>query len=100
MVVARLRPDRAGDPSSDAFIAWWWQGADGERLVVAVNYSADRGRCFVRLPVLEEPGRTVRLRDLLSDAVYDRDAGDLTERGLYLDIPGWAYHVFTVTARP
>jgi hypothetical protein len=40
----------------------------------------------------------VRLGDLMGPARYDRDGGDLLSRGLYLDVPGWHYHGFEVTA--
>jgi hypothetical protein len=33
---------------------------------------------------------------LLSSACYDRDGNDLLERGLYLDLESWSYHIFTV----
>jgi hypothetical protein len=39
----------------------------------------------------------VRLRDRTSAAVYDRSGDDLLARGLYLDLPGWGYHVFEVS---
>jgi len=39
-------------------------------------------------------GRAVRLDDLMSPASYDRDGSDLGSRGLYLDLPPWAYRVF------
>jgi hypothetical protein len=41
---------------------------------------------------------TVRLTDLLSPAIFDREGHDLDERGLYLDMPPWGYHVFDVRA--
>jgi hypothetical protein len=30
---------------------------------------------------------------------YERDGGDLARRGLYLDLPAWGHHVFSVAAR-
>jgi hypothetical protein len=82
----------------DDFIAWSWQGRDGRRLLVAVNYAAHRSQCYVRLPFQDLGGRAFRLQDLMGDARYDRDGNDLASRGLYLDIAPWSYHVFEVTA--
>jgi hypothetical protein len=42
-------------------------------------------------------GRTVRLKDLMSAASYDRDGSELGSRGLFLDLPSWDYHVFDVS---
>ena len=83
-----------GNRTADDFIAWSWTGRDGQRLLVAVNFSPDQGQCYVRLPFDELGGHAVRLRDALGDATYDRGGDELLARGLYLDIPGWAFHAF------
>jgi hypothetical protein len=88
-----------GNWTSDCFIAWAWDGADGQRLVVAVNYAGNQSQCYVRLAPSDEPGRAVGLQDLMSPARYDRDGSDLVTRGLYLDLAPWGYHVFEVTDR-
>jgi len=31
---------------------------------------------------------------------YERDGNDLASRGLYLDLPPWGYHVFTLSTTP
>jgi hypothetical protein len=85
-----------GNGTWDNFLAWCWQGGDGRRLLAAVNYAGHQGQCYVRLPFEGLRGRAVRLRDLLGPAVYDRGGDDLLARGLYLDMPGWGYHVFDV----
>ena len=78
------------------FIAFAWEGPSGERLLVTVNYAANRSQCFIRLPFPDLPGRRVCFKDLMSTAVYDRDGQDLSARGLYLDLPPWSHHVFSV----
>jgi hypothetical protein len=85
-----------GNWTSDDFLAFWWEGAD-ERLLVTVNYAANQGQCYVRLPFGDLAGRSVRLNDLMSSADYDREGSDLVSKGLYLDLPAWEYHVFGVT---
>jgi len=93
-------PAWEGNGSSDAFIAFAWQGDDGGPLLVAVNYAPHPSQCYVRLPFPDLDGGTWRLRDLLGDASYDREGGELASRGLYLDLPAWHYHVFELGQCP
>jgi len=85
--------------TSACFLAWCWQGRNGERRLVAVNYSPHQSQCYVRLTWPDVAGRKIRFRDLMSAADYDRDGNDLVERGLYLDLPGWGFHVFEVASQ-
>ena len=86
----------SGNPSVQQFIAWSWELPGAPRLCAAVNYAAQSGQCFVRLPWPDLAGRGWRLRDLLGDAVYERPGDDLLARGLYLDLPPWGHHVFAL----
>jgi hypothetical protein len=81
----------------DGFLAWTWQGAEAERLLVAVNYAPHQGQCYVRMPFADLSGRTIRFDDLMSGAQYDRGGSDVVSSGLYVDLPPWGYHVFDVT---
>jgi len=90
-------PAWEGNWTVDSFIAWTWEGGEGSRLLIAVNYAANQGQCYVRWPFTDLGGRAVRLRDLLGSARFDRNGADLISRGLYLDMPGWGYHVLAVT---
>ena len=83
----------------DCFLAFAWQGPDGERLLVTVNYAPHRSQCYVPLPFADLGSGHWRLQDLLSDATYDRQGNDLQVRGLYLDEPPWQARVFSLTAR-
>jgi glycosidase len=82
-------PAWPGNPTGDQFLAYHWQHPGEPDLLVAVNYGRAPGQCYLRWPAPP----TVRLRDLLGDAVYDRD---VASHGLYLDLPAWGYHVFDV----
>ena len=86
-------PAWEGNFSHDGYIAFFWEGG-GERYLVAVNYAPDRGQCYVPLPWADLVGKEVRFRDIMGPAQYDRRG----ESPLYLDIPGWGYHVFLVQA--
>lgn len=82
--------------SRDSFIAFAWQNSGSQRLLVAVNYSGHPGQCYVRIPFPELGERPWQLRDLLSDATYEREGSDLQTHGLYLDVAPWQAHVFAM----
>jgi glycosidase len=93
------RPAWDGNPTSKHFLAFAWnlEGTQRQRLLVTVNYGPTQGQCYVPLPFEGLAGRNVTLTDLMSDVRYERNGGELTSRGLYLDMPAWGYHVFEVT---
>jgi len=91
-------PAWEGNWGSECFVAYSWTGKEGGRRLVTVNYSDHQGQCYVALPWSDLEGRVWRLRDRMGTAVYDRDGSDLAHRGLYLDLPPWAFHVFEVEA--
>jgi hypothetical protein len=88
------RPAWDGNPTWDAFVAFGWERDTGAPLLAAVNFGPTRGQCYVELPWPYLRGRQVQLRDRLSPAHFDRSGNDLLDRGLYLDIPAWGYHLF------
>jgi len=90
-------PAWEGNWTRDCFVAFAWQGAGGERLVVAVNYAPNQSQCYVRLPFANLGNGHWRLEDVLGDTQYDRDGNDLQSRGLYLDVPPWHCHAFNMT---
>jgi glycosidase len=113
LAVLRLDPVREGqwqllecvrtweaNTSADRFIAYGWLGSAGERLLVVVNYAPHASQCFLRLPFSELGGRRWVLQDLLGGERYERDGADLLSRGLFLDVPPWHCHIFTLTQVP
>jgi hypothetical protein len=90
------RPAWEGNASSEAFVAFSWSGPGDLRRLVAVNYAPHRSQCYVDMPWRDLGGRSLRLADAIGGAVYDRSGDELQERGLYLDMPAWGSHVFTV----
>jgi hypothetical protein len=86
-----------GNWTWDCFLVFGWKGPNGERLVVAVNYADNQSQCRVRLPFEELSGKKWRLQDQLSSVSYDRDGNELAGQGLYLDLPGWGFNVFTLS---
>jgi hypothetical protein len=57
--------------SWDCFLCYAWQGLDGARLLVTVNYAPNQSQCHVRLPFADLGSSRWRLKDLLGDATYD-----------------------------
>lgn len=83
-----------GNESYKNYVAFSWEDSHNEQYVVAVNYASDRGQCFVKLPFVNLSNAQWKVRDLLSDATFDRDGNDLASRGMFLDEKPWKYYVF------
>ena len=88
------QPAWEGNGSWDDFVAHCWRGSAGERMLIAVNYAPHPSQCYLNLPFPESRDRSVLLKDSLSPACYTRAGNELLERGLYLDLQPWSYHVF------
>jgi glycosidase len=89
-----------GNWTWDCFVAFAWQGGDGERLVVAVNYAPNQSQCYIRLPFADLGDHQWRFQELVGTPVeHDRDGKDLQARGLYLDVPAWGTCIFSLKAQ-
>ena len=88
-----------GNPTWESFTVVTWDGGRaGERLLVAVNYGASRGQCYVPVEFDGVDADQVALRDLLSSERYVRGRAEIASRGLYLDLPAWGRNLFEVRA--
>ena len=85
-----------GNWTTDCFVCFSWQDLRQDRLLVVVNFAPNQSQCYLRLPFEDLPGCSVLLEDLMGQEAYERDGAELFERGLYLDLTGWGYHVFRV----
>jgi hypothetical protein len=65
-------------------------------VLVVVNYAPHSSQCYVGLPFPEIKNRSVLLEDSLGSARYVRDGNELLDRGLFLDMQPWSYHVFSL----
>jgi len=90
------RPAWEGNGSNDNFVCYGWTGPSDERRLVAVNYSGQHSQCYARMPWHDLRGSTWLLEDALGDDAYERSGDDLSDAGLYLDMPAWAFHAFDV----
>ena len=88
----------SGNSTWDRFIAFSWELSE-RRVLVAVNYGPTQAQCYVRLPWADLAGGALVFQDLMAATIrYERDGAALSQRGLYLDLPAWSYHVFDVIA--
>jgi len=92
------KPAWVGNWTSDCFVAFAWTGKAGERRLVAVNYSDHPSQCYVTIPWSDLAGRKWQLSDQMGTVLYEKSGDDLSQHGLYLNVPAWAYHVFDLHA--
>jgi len=92
------RPAWEGNWTWDCFIGFAWQTTGELPLLIITNYAANQSQCYFQIAFEEMRGHKIRLQDLMSPAVYERDGDELLGKGLYLDMPPWGYHVFKLSA--
>lgn len=92
-------PARDGNMSHQDFVSFFWQQSEDNMSIVVVNYSDHNSQCYVHLPISDLKGYTLRLKDLMSPAQYDRDGNELSLIGLFLDMPAWGYHIFEIQSQ-
>ncbi len=85
-----------GNWTNDCFVASCWQGADEERLVVAVNYAPNQSQCRLLLPFSGLSGKSWLLHDQISSDTYQRDGNELHHQGLFVDLGPWRASVFAL----
>jgi hypothetical protein len=85
----------ADNPSHRDLVAWCWT-VDTARHLVVVNLLGHGAQARIPLPWDDLPGRRWTLRDLLAEVSYQRDGTEMFDPGLYVDLAGWAAHVFAV----
>jgi hypothetical protein len=94
------QPAWDGNGSWDSFVVHSWRGSGGERMLIAVNYAPHSSQCYINLAFPEIRNCSVEFKDSLSSACYTREGNELLERGLYLDLQPWSYHVFDLEVNP
>ena len=94
--VLECLPAWEGNWTSDCFVAFGWERSAGERFIVVVNYAPNQSQCHVRLAFTDLGGQNWRLRDRLSENIYDWRGDDLLSRGLFVDLTPWQACVFQV----
>lgn len=83
-----------GNWTWDCFIAFSWQGQDGQRAIVVVNYAPNQSQCYIPLVWPDLGEHMYQLKDLMGSEIYERTGDNLLSPGLYLDLPAWRYGVY------
>jgi glycosidase len=94
--------ERTGWPDNPSYlnlVAWCWRKAEEKHLII-VNLSETRSQARIPLPWDHLTGRSWRLTDALSGAVFDRDGDELRDPGLYVELEAWGYHFLTFGVNP
>jgi len=84
-----------GNATWENLVVWGWRDAD-ERKLLVVNLGDAPAAGHVWLTWDDLRGRSWRLADALSDAVYERSGDDLRD-GLYVALDPWASNLFDLT---
>jgi len=79
------------NPSHLNLVAWCWKAGRTLHLI-AVNLSGDFSQGLVHVPVDDLRGRSWRLHDPFSNALYERDGDEMCGSGLYVDLAPWGFH--------
>jgi hypothetical protein len=85
----------ADNPTHDHLLAWTWSSPSARSLVV-VNLAAEPAQGHVHPPWPDLAASTM-LTDALTGVSYERDGATLARDGLYVELPAWGVHLFTVS---
>ncbi len=78
--------------SSEELLCWSWH-RPGETLLVVINYSEHKSQGKVVIPWKDLEGVSWRLVDLIKGDVFIRTTAELLSNGLFVDLPGWGFHL-------
>lgn len=91
-------PAWSENASSTHLVVSSWATPDGHlRYLVVVNLAATPSQGYIRLPYPHLVGRSWTLDDRLGPERYERDGGELVDRGLYIDLVPWGHNLFGVS---
>jgi glycosidase len=90
------RPAWEGNKSNEGFVAFLF-ATERRLFLCAVNYTPNRGECYIPLHNLNLHSTSVAFKDLLSNEQYQRDRISLIDPGLYLDVGPWNANLFELT---
>jgi hypothetical protein len=82
--------------SCDNVLAWSWSDGDATH-VVAVNFSARPAQARIHLDAGgAQAAGDLRFEDLLTGGEYVRDASEVADLGLYVELQPWESYIFGV----
>lgn len=91
---------RSGWPDNDSFlniIAWCWRNGK-DRWIIIINLSDWRSQALVRVPWDALASTSWLLSDAFTGETVERNGSEMTDPGIYVDLPRWGYHFFKISA--
>lgn len=95
-MLSEVRPAWEGNFTWENFVAYTWQGDDHGKKIIVVNYGPTQGQCYVSITGLEFMDNEMIFEDIFGHERYIRHKDEIIEKGFYIDIPAYAFYVFTV----
>jgi Alpha amylase, catalytic domain len=85
-----------GNFTNEDFIAYAWSapGSDIIERLVVVNYAPHHSQCYIPIPLGNYQQNVVVLKDQLSDRIYERNAWQMRDPGLYVELGPWQAQIF------
>ncbi|MHA1914702.1 MAG: alpha-amylase family glycosyl hydrolase [Promethearchaeota archaeon] len=83
------------DNSYNNIISFLWKNEENYKLVV-VNFSSLVSRAHVKLDQIKYESDDWVFTDLLTEKSYTYKGKDLSEFGLFVDLPSWKGHIFDI----
>jgi len=93
-----VEPTDSNDTSYINIISYQWLKGE-QRLLIAVNYNADRSKAHIIINEITYGNSDWHFTDLLNEKEYKYNGSDLDENGLYVELEGWKSHIFSVKIR-
>lgn len=88
-----LNAIQAVDDTSENMLCWIWSLKDDIRLIV-INYSNANSRCRIMFNFNAIGKRTIILKDLLTNELYERNVKEIVDLGLYVELKPYTSHIF------
>ncbi|MBI3008185.1 MAG: hypothetical protein HYY56_01490 [Candidatus Omnitrophica bacterium] len=73
---------------------------DGNYYLAVANYSDVQSQCYGHFYVSDIQAEELVFKDLFGKSEYIRNREQITQRGLYLDMPEYSYHLFKILDKP
>lgn len=87
------------NPTNRNLVAWAWSGSEAGQVIV-VNLSDAPAQARIPLPWQQLADGVRRVEEALHQLGFERDGQELVSPGLFVDLPAWGFHVFTLNLPP
>jgi glycosidase len=88
-------PSAEGNYTNENIFSWEWK-LDNERRIILINYSNSPSQCRIKF-FLKNQDSQLSFKDLLTDEYYSRNASEIVNEGLFIDLKAYQSHIFGFT---